>query len=270
MNLETILAEEKRILERIKQECVDPLGKSEVISDGIVCPEIYVATSPRILWILKEPYYNGDSYSDARDGGWSLTYHCMNQKTDETARNRAFQPICYIDYGIRNRIYDWNEMPWLRDCVEIRNTLKNIAYVNVSKLPGLKVSPGTRISEAYEKFRGLILDQIKTYNPNIIFACNPHANLLLRDFGISESKWIWFDSAASIQISTEQRLVWVGHPSSRTKRAAYVNGAIKAATADLAEVCRADLAIPKGLQSFSPALRGTSYAGSVPQTDHQP
>lgn len=233
MNLNAILAGEERILERIKQEYVDTLGKSEVISDGIVCPEIYVATSPRILWILKEPYDNGDSYGDARDGGWSLTYHCMNQKTDETARNRAFQPICYIDYGIRNKIYDWNEMPWLRDCIEIRTTLKNIAYINVSKLPGLKVSPWTRISAAYEKYRRLILDQIKTYNPNIIFACNPHANLLLRDFGFLESQWKWFHSAASVQISQGQRLVWVGHPSSRVKRATYVNDAIKAATADL-------------------------------------
>jgi len=31
-----------------------------------------------------------------------------------------------------------------------------------------------------------------------------------------------------------------------------------------------DGAIPKGLQSFSPALRGTSYAGSTSRTNSQP
>jgi hypothetical protein len=79
----------------------------------------------------------------------------------------------------------------------------------------------------------VILDQIKTYAPNIIFACNPHANLILKDLGFAESQWKQFGSAASIKISTTQRLVWVAHPSQRsTKRADYVNDAIKAATAD--------------------------------------
>jgi len=120
-------------------------------------------------------------------------------------------------------------MPELNDCEEIRNGLKKIAYINISKLPALKSTPVDRIVEAYQKHRGLILDQIKTYAPNIIFACNPHANLLLKDLGLEESQWKQFGTAASIKISPGQSLVWVAHPSQRSiKRAVYVNDAIKA------------------------------------------
>jgi hypothetical protein len=230
MNLNNILNEEKRIRETIITEYVDPTDNSAPIFDGIVNPVQYIASSPRILWILKEAYDGGEKYGE---GNFSLSHDCMNNKTDETSRIRVFQPICYIDYGIRTGIDDWDDMPWLRDCEEMRNGLKNIAYINISKLPGLKWSPWYRIAEAYQKHRGIILDQIKTYKPNIIFDCNPHVNLILKDLGFSESQWKRFGSAASIQISTEQRLVWVDHPSQRSvKRADYVNDAIKAATTD--------------------------------------
>ena len=194
---------------------------------------LYLQSKLRILWVLKEPYDYGEGYGDARDGGWSLTDDCMNKQSDKTSRQRAFQPICYINYGIWSGVHDWDEMPWLSACEEIRSGLRKIAFINISKLPGLKWSPRDRILQAYQKHRGIILDQIKTYAPNIIFVCDPHANLVLKDLGFAESQWKWLTkSAASIQVSSEQRIVWVGHPSSRAKRAPYVNDAIKAATAD--------------------------------------
>jgi hypothetical protein len=233
MNLNQLLDEEKRIKATIKHEYVDQTGDSLPIYDGIVNPGQYISSTQRILWILKEPYDNGVAYGDGKDGGWSLTEDCMNKDTDMTSRKRAFQPICYIDYGIWTGVHAWDDMPWLRNSEEIRLGLKNIAYINISKLPGLKWSPRDRILEAYQKYKCVILDQIKTYAPNIIFACNPHANLILNDFGFLDSQWQRFGSAASIRVSSDQRLVWVGHPSSRTKRATYVNDAIKAATADI-------------------------------------
>jgi hypothetical protein len=229
MNLNNILDEEERILKTIEREYVDSTNESAPIYDGIVDPEQYVSSSPRVLWILKEPYDAGDA---RKGGGWSLT-QLLKEETNRMSRGRAFQPICYINCGIWTGVHAWDEMPWLRDCEEMRHSLRKIAFINVSKLPGLKMSPWARIREAYHQHRDVILDQIRTYSPNIIFACDPHANLILKDLGFSESQWKWFASAASIQVSSEQRLVWVGHPSSRTKRAPYVNDAINAATSDL-------------------------------------
>ncbi|MGO9587319.1 MAG: hypothetical protein ACLP2Y_14075 [Limisphaerales bacterium] len=237
MDINFIREEEKRIQGAVTREYCDSSGNSDcIISDGIVNPEQYLSSSPRILWVLKEPYDNGVSYNNPNDGGWSQAIN-MNEKTDEVSRLRAFQPICYINYGIWSG-HDWDAMPWLRESEEIRNGLKKIAFINISKLPGLKYSPPSRIVEAYQKHRGIILDQIKTYRPNIIFACDPHANLILEDLGFSTTQWNKsFGSAYSVKISSEpeQRLVWVWHPSQRGKvrRSEYVNDAIKAATADL-------------------------------------
>src|SRR6266487_2449747 len=163
MNLNQIHNEEKRIHEIIKREYAE--GDSQPIYDGIVNPEMYLQSKQRILWVLKEPYDNGEGYGDKRDGGWSLTEDCMNKRTDMTSRKKVFQPICYINYGIWSGVHDWGEMPRLRNSEEIRNGLRKIAFINISKLPGLKSSPWVRIVEAYQKHRAVILDQIKTYNP---------------------------------------------------------------------------------------------------------
>jgi hypothetical protein len=232
MDLKQIVKEEKRIKEIIEREYVDSVGESEPIYDGIINSELYLQSKPRVLWILKEPYDNGETYGDPEDGGWSITEE-INKNPDKWSRERVFRPICYINYGIWTCDDDWNYMPELNDSEEIRNGIRKIAYINVSKLPGLKGTPGDRIVKAYQKHRGVILDQIKTYEPNIIFACNPHMNLILKDLNFGESEWKQFGTAASIKISNAQRLVWVCHPSQRSvKRADYVNDAIKAAIAD--------------------------------------
>ncbi len=226
MNAQILVAEEQRIRNAVERAYCDPTGNSLPIYDGMFNVVQYASSSPRILWVLKEPYDGGAA---CEGGDWILT---GDSKSDEISRWRAFQPICYINYGIWKGEHDWNNMPWLRDSEEIRFGLKKTALINISKLPGLKTSPRDRIVAAYQRHRELILDQIRTYSPNIIFACDPHANLILREFGFAEPQWQWFESAASVQVLAEQRLVWVGHPSSRANRAAYINNAIKAATDD--------------------------------------
>ncbi|HWQ90117.1 MAG TPA: hypothetical protein VN673_00480 [Clostridia bacterium] len=220
---------EGRLRAAINRAYIDPKDQSEPIYDGVVDPDQYACASPRIMWMLKEPYDDG---RERKGGGWSLT-ELLKNDTDRMSRQRAFQPICYICYGIWSGIADWNIMPWLRDSEAIRNGLKKIVFINVSKLPGLKSSSWGSIAKSYEDHRILLLDQINTYGPNLIFACDPHVNLIARDLGISAPNWKWFGSAAVIQTAAEQRLVWVGHPSQRTDRAAYVNDAIRAATSEI-------------------------------------
>jgi len=96
MDLNQIIKEEKRIEEMIEHEYVNPTGKSKPIYDGIVNPELYLQSKPRVLWILKEPYDNGEKYGDERDGDWSMA-EAMNEETDKWSRARVFQPICYIN-----------------------------------------------------------------------------------------------------------------------------------------------------------------------------
>jgi len=236
MNSNDLIEQEERIQNTIRNKYVKLDLKSKPIYDGVVNPEQYVSSCPRILWVLKEAYDGGMEYNRPDEGGWSLA-GLLNDEPHRMSRGRAFQPICYVDYGIRNKIYDWNSasMPYLRDCEQMRLGIRNIAFINVSKMPGLRSSPLGRIEEAYGENRSIILDQIKTYLPHVIFACSPHADLLLKDLAPGQ-KWQEFGSASAVMISPVTRFVRVRHPSQRGKRGVYVNDAIRVAVVDLPSI----------------------------------
>lgn len=232
-SLVDLLSEAERLRKLIRYTYVDPTGASTAITDGMVDPVLYACTSPRMLWLLKEPYDGGDARTG---GGWCLCKDLLLGKTDVMARKPAFQPICYITHGVLSRQHDWEAMQWLRDSEEIRHSLKKIAFINVSKLPGLKTSASSEIVAAYRKYRAVILSQIYAYAPDIIFACAPHVHPVAQDLGLDSRPWREIGTAA-VRIGKQgQRLVWVYHPSQRKKgitRLRYVNDAIAAATTHL-------------------------------------
>lgn len=201
--------------------------------DGVVCPEVYLKSKYRILWILKEPHDEPNADGSQGGGGWSIIER-MRDDPDTMARERAYQPMCYINYGLLHDKGAWEDMPWLRDSDEIRQTLLNIACINIQKLPGGTSSNNSQIESAYLRHRDLILDQIASYAPSHIFACNPHAGLLANDLQAKGAKWRDFGTASAIQLKDNMRLIHVYHPSHRTRgvtRGDYVNEAIKAALA---------------------------------------
>lgn len=230
-----LITEENDIHREITESYINATNESWAITDGLVEPQQYAISRPRILWILKEPYDEG---TERKGGGWSLTKDLLFERTDEMSRKRAFQPICYITHGIHSGVSDWDKMEWLRDSHDIRHSIRKIAFINVSKLPGLKTSSDALISIAYQKYRPTILRQIQVYAPDLIFACNPHVHIIAKDLGVTidADQWQSFGTAAAVMLPSGQRLVWVYHPSQRKRgvtRVSYVNNAIQAATAVL-------------------------------------
>ena len=49
----------------------DP-AKVEPIYDGVVDAEAYLATQPKVMWILKEPYDDLDAEGMPAGGGWTM------------------------------------------------------------------------------------------------------------------------------------------------------------------------------------------------------
>ena len=47
-------------------------AKIEPIYDGVVDAEAYLATKPKVLWILKEPYDDFDAKGMPAGGGWTM------------------------------------------------------------------------------------------------------------------------------------------------------------------------------------------------------
>lgn len=138
------------------------------VTDGVCDLAAYLSSRPRIMWVLKEPY---DEVCDGKPsgGGWSITEDCF-VKSDAWA-NRSWQPIIYATYGILYGKH-WAEMDWIRDDRSMADVLKQIAYVNVSKMPALTTSSNSNIAKLYELWRPLLLQQIEAYDPDVIIFGN--------------------------------------------------------------------------------------------------
>ncbi len=63
-------------------------AKVEPIYDGVVDAEAYLASKPRIMWILKEPYDDFDAKGHPQGGGWTMFKDFGADNTLANAVNR--------------------------------------------------------------------------------------------------------------------------------------------------------------------------------------
>lgn len=154
--------------------------------DGIINLEIYNATQPKILWVLKEGNW-GEEYFDAEED--------HNEKTDEVIENiirkyyeddyysnvtvyqwwrASFENIFYISHGIIEGIYKYDDMSDIDSKANIdgKYYLNNVAFINVKKNPGGNRANPNRIAESYNRHKDFILRQIDIINPDIIINCS--------------------------------------------------------------------------------------------------
>ena len=130
------------ITEQIKQ-----IGKSAVI-DGVIDIECYLKSPIKVMWILKETN---------SEGGWSIIDNYKDHKW-LTAYNglMSIRRVIYASYGINHpEIKDWKDFPWSYE-EECQTALKNIAFININKLPGSSVADDNMMQDAYYKNRALL------------------------------------------------------------------------------------------------------------------
>lgn len=190
------------------------------ITDGVADADAYLASSPKVMWVLKEPYDELDN-DQPSGGGWSITDDCF-AKIDQKPVARTWHNIVYVMYGIRHG-KKWGEFPCIRDDRSIVNILKEIAYINVSKMPNRTWTSNSKLRHFYEIWKEILWKQIDLYNPDvIIFGSTLY--LFLNDFAqkghLRELRehdvWAWNDKL----------LLSAYHPQSRQKREEYVNNLI--------------------------------------------
>jgi hypothetical protein len=161
----------KTIEDQIWADYVDVNDKCEPIIDGIVDVEKYLNSKFQILWILKEPY---DDEEDglASGGGWHFANDFLAPAGfyKRMGRSRTtWQPIIYVTHGLLNDFMNFDDMDYIRDNQSMTEIVRQIAVINVKKLPGFtRTNDFGPIWTAYDKHNELLHKQIDTYNPNII------------------------------------------------------------------------------------------------------
>lgn len=250
MTPDLIHAAEARIRNRIDEIYCDSRGLAEPIYDGVVDAALYCATSPRIMWILKEPWDNADSSG----GGWSLTADVLANKRVSELSHSTFHPIIYIAYGLLHGLQSFDALPWVRDMENPEGVLRRLAFINAKKLPGVtRGAYGPLIMEWYNRGRGVIHDQIDSYAPDIVFACSPHMPEILSDRVVG-----WRDQIVSVGSASSIHhkgltYVHVYHPGqTQISRAKYVDDALAAVAIHRRETKKSNKAVDSTATRVTP------------------
>lgn len=219
MTAEQLIQQESAIRQAVTLSYVDPTGKADPIYDGIVDPALYLAAPAKVLWVLKEPW----DEPDRSGGGWSLTEHCLNPRPEEMAKGPTFQPIIYVTHGIFKRLSSWDSMPYISEQLDMALVLRSIGFINVKKLPGLSRANNDEVFAAYLASRDLILQQIRTYEPDYILGCRPHMAAIMQDLGARPHQIIARNSVRYAKLGN-CLLLDIYHPAQTTiSRESYVN-----------------------------------------------
>lgn len=165
------IAECKSIENEIWNDYINPEGKCEPIIDGIVNVTDYLNATKRLLWILKEPY-DGVENNEVSGGGWHFgnDFLGLDDFYNRIGRSHStWYPILYSTYGILNNFMQYNDMPEIGNDINISRVIRQIAIINVKKLPGLtRTVDFGPIAKAYNDHTELLHKQIETYDPDII------------------------------------------------------------------------------------------------------
>lgn len=140
-----------------------PLKK--MMNDGIVNIDEYYSSEIKIMWILKEPY---DSNENGMSGGWSMTDALDKDELGKRRDSKTWNNIILASFGILNGFERVKKIKESYNYDEVRSVLKKIVFINVKKIPGATTTANSTLIKAYNENKGILLNQISTYRPNII------------------------------------------------------------------------------------------------------
>ena len=193
------------------------------IYDGVCDLDGYLSSKPKVMWMLKEP--NGQiEGGELEEGGWCVPEESFTN-LEETAGQPTWQVMIYVMYGYQNGL-KYDDMDYVRNNLEMAKVMQRIAYLNVSKLPGLNRSNESQIEQSYMQWKPILDKQIETYSPDVIVFGNTFAHFR-NDFKNNSLVQIgnipgWID----VYKSDNRILFDAYHPSRKGRE--YVNTLIKA------------------------------------------
>ena len=229
-------AKELEILQKkIDRECLEiaqrqGLTNSEVagpVYDGVPDEELYLKSSPRVLWILQEPHDEGAEEKGRAKGNWSVPKD-MIKIEDFAWSNPTHKPIAKTMYAFRHGMnYDEVDERYRRDedfAWEVMRSLMSTAWINVSKMPcpnGTSADQG-RIRRCYVQYwKDIVVRQVNDiYKPEIIVVAGSQWNYVADD--LSQGEWHeeqgYPDEADRWRDCHGRQFLWVDHPTARKQK----------------------------------------------------
>lgn len=221
------MCDQEKVLDRIQREFESKYGDN-IIGDGIINLDRYLAAKYKILWIMKEAY-------DEDGGGWCysevLSEHEKIKGWINGGSKPTWHPIIYVSHSILNGFPLWCEMPYISDSESMCDVLLEIAVINAKKQTGTSQSDNNEILEFYEKDKDLIIRQIEAVNPDIVIGVDPVLRKIYEDLKVPVENGVRRDGRSCEYIKTPERLyITVYHPAQRMfTREKYVDDIVMTA-----------------------------------------
>ena len=147
---------------------VDVLGRDFIndarqpIYDGVIDIGSYLKSSPRIVWMLKEPY-DGE---ECTGGGWSLADNIKESIRNQKTTCNSFKMMAKIAYAVQNHIESYEDCIFPGENYDVFRALNSIAIIDISKMPAKTVSGD--VNKYYEYWKPILYWQLHVYNPDVV------------------------------------------------------------------------------------------------------
>lgn len=192
------------------------------VRDGVVSEEDYLASKPKIAFILKE-------VNDPDGGGWDL-----RQFIAEGGRSQTWNNVTRWVHGIRNRksIPNWDFYSEITSAFRVE-TLKSICAINLKKSPGAHTADNASLNSIANEDRAYIQQQFEIYDPDMTI-CGGTGDLFKWVAGHSPKVWnttsrgiCWYERGAN------KYVVSFSHPEARVHHPLLLYGLLDAVN----EIC---------------------------------
>jgi hypothetical protein len=218
MSKEQLETLENEVNAELKQMAVAERSIHDPITDGVVDIDRYLSSSPKMLWILKEPWE--DLEDGEGGGGWSVTKDLVAK--GQFGDRGTYASMAYVTYSVFNNYTNYSDIPYVTKDSKVGESLKNIAYINVNKFPGKRTSSPANVEFYYRRNRNVLKRQIDTINPDIVIGGNT-LHLFFDDFGLKSDEFK-SEGSASFCCQDGRLYIWAYHPAQwSVKKCAYVD-----------------------------------------------
>lgn len=160
MDFNEIISRQKEI--DIKIRSVADKLKEVAIYDGIICPERYINSKRRILWLAREPHDDcGYDYKS------DIIY---KQSINQLKGKRYFNRFRFIQYSIENNYINWNREIYDNNAKEYSDLILKAAFINCNKILGGASLNWERWNTFSKHYKDTVAEQIEIANPDIVIA----------------------------------------------------------------------------------------------------
>lgn len=161
MYMEMLAETQRCLIEEIKKKGKEINPTVGPIWDGVADIQAYLHSSPKVAWILKEPYDIEPSKE-----GWSHPDLLSKLTLVDIDSKLTWRRVNETMFAIRNHCL-FNE-----ETLIDANYLKDIAWLNLSKMPGASISDGSYKRDYHRYWSGILKKQVEAYNPEILIFGN--------------------------------------------------------------------------------------------------